>query len=203
MITKISKKVTATLLKNKIISEKEKEMCIYGLEYIISAVFPTIVSIAVSALFGLESIVLLYIFTFMAFRAFAGGYHASSHLKCQITFFATLAICTFVIKLVSGLEASLLQIVTITLAIMASWVIIWLAPVDNVNKPFSKEEFITFRKKTRILNVFVLFSLVIVINFTNDKIIFLSISFAMLTVAVSLIIAKRGRRENEKIIMVD
>ncbi len=203
MITRISKKITEAFLKNNIINEKDKDLYTYGLEYIVSAVLPISISIVISALFDLSGTVLLYTLTFIVFRVFAGGYHASSHLKCQILFLVILAVCTFTFKIMAGLETSILQIITITLAIIASCIIIRLAPVDNANKPFCREEFISFRKKTRILNSFVLLSLIIVINFTNDIIIFFGISFAMLTVAISLIVAKKGRRENEEVSMVD
>jgi len=198
MIASVSRKITEIFINNNIIKSEDKEVYSYGLEYIISSALPIILALTVSLIFRITGIVIAYMLTFILFRVCAGGFHASSHLKCQILFYTVLAISVSSVKLIVLFNDASARHITVLVSAAASAIIFLLAPVDCPNKPFSRDEYIKFRNRTRILDISVLFGLTAGIHTPIDPGIFLSMSIAMLTIAVSLIIAKKGGKKDEE-----
>ncbi|NMA65399.1 MAG: accessory gene regulator B family protein [Clostridiaceae bacterium] len=198
MISSVSKKITELFINNNIIKSEDKEIYSYGLEYIISSVLPIIFALVISLIIGMTGSVIIYMLTFVLFRIFAGGYHASSHLKCQILFYTTLAINVLIIRLITMLDDTTVKYLTVLISVIASGIIFWLAPIDNENKPFSKDEYIKFKIRTRILNSIILLGLIIGLRLSINTSVFLSIAMAILTIAISLIFAKKGRGKDEE-----
>lgn len=131
------------------------EVCTYGLELIISDIIAIFI-VMIAAVFTntvLYTITLLLVFA--SIRLQAGGFHASSHLKCNLLFFAAYAVSVLLVKFIPiNITKYLISIMNVISIIE----IIMYAPVAHPNKPVSK----TKKKKCRYrsLIMVVIFSMV-------------------------------------------
>lgn len=118
------------------------EVCTYGLELIISDIIAIFI-VMIAAVFTntvLYTITLLLVFA--SIRLQAGGFHASSHLKCNLLFFAAYAVSVLLVKFIPiNITKYLISIMNVISIIE----IIMYAPVAHPNKPVSK----TKKKKCR------------------------------------------------------
>lgn len=146
MKEKISKAVVNWLLKDNQEKQEDYEIYLFGIEQM----FENVISVSTTLLIGivlgelLRTIVLIT--AFMAIRSYAGGYHASSPLRCyiltNIVIVAVLSAMKYIIFNNTFLWC---------LLIMDSVVILMLAPVDTENKRLDEIEYIYYRKKTVIV----------------------------------------------------
>ncbi len=118
------------------------EVCTYGLELIISDIIAIFI-VMIAAVFTntvLYTITLLLVFA--SIRLQAGGFHAPSHLKCNLLFFAAYAVSVLLVKFIPiNITKYLISIMNVISIIE----IIMYAPVAHPNKPVSKKK----KKKCR------------------------------------------------------
>lgn len=164
MYEQLSKKITDILIRNKIISEKEKEIYIYSFQIILSSFVSTLFIIIWSLLFKQIFNTIIFFIGFFLCRKFSGGYHAKSSLGCFI-FTQTLFISYLSLISFTNILESKLAFILITL--FTNIIILTFAPIDNENKPFSEDEKVKFRKKSRILSLI------------NIIIVFISVYFSL------------------------
>lgn len=143
MISKLSAYLTEKLLSNGTISEKDKDLYIYGLFMMISQ----IVFFIITCIFGfilcciLESIIFYIVFQFI--RKFAGGYHASTEARCDILSTLSILACIVVIRLSKIYD---FQTILLLISILSAVCIFFLCPLDTPKKPLSEKECKYFRK---------------------------------------------------------
>lgn len=149
MYEQLSKRITAILIRNNIVSEKEKEIYIYSFQIILSSFVSSLFIIIWSLLFKQIFNTIIFFCGFFLCRKFSGGYHAKSQVVCflftQTLFISYLSLITF-----TNILESKFSFVLITL--FTNIIILTIAPIDNENKPFSKKEKTKFQKKSRILS---------------------------------------------------
>lgn len=150
MYEQLSKRITNILIRNRIISEKEKEIYIYSFQIILSSFISSLFIIIWSLLFKQIFNTIIFFIGFFLCRKFSGGYHAKSHVGCflftQTLFISYLSLISF-----TNILESKLTFILVTL--FTNIIILTFAPIDNGNKPFSNEETVRFRKKSRILSL--------------------------------------------------
>lgn len=160
MISNLSKKVVNYLILTGSIDINEKELYEYGLFILLSTVFFMGVTSIIGFVFGLFLQSLLFFVTFIVIRQFAGGYHASTELRCEI--FTTLSIffCTATMYLI---RKPISIVVLVFVALMLSIFIFLYGPIDNEEKILSATELKVYRKRTR--QILLVIIVVVIVSF--------------------------------------
>lgn len=160
MIRRTAEGMAFFFVKRGAIEKEDKDIYIYGSELLISEIICTLLVVVISLCTGKFIETVIYLWSYIMLRVYAGGYHASSHRNC-ITIFNLCYIG--VLCIVEALRyfdiLKLLDIVTF----IATIIIFSMAPIEDLRKPLDKEEKYIYRKKSR-KRVLLLFLFVIIMN---------------------------------------
>ncbi len=127
MIVYGAKKVTAMLLRERVIEKEYEEVYQYGMELLISTAWNLLLVIILGALFHQAGAGVLYFLILATVRTQAGGYHASTYFRCGCVYCITFLMVLGFIRLFAYMEVSFAYLMT-GLVINNTW--IWLqAPV--------------------------------------------------------------------------
>ena len=129
-------------------NEEDRETYIYGWEMILSTLGAVGAIAILGAVFGRFFETAVYMLCFLSIRAYAGGSHASTYLRCflksNLYFIIPLALTLF-----TGLHYSLLCAAIFALA--GALLVLIRAPQDHPNKRLSAQEHIQYKRKSRII----------------------------------------------------
>lgn len=138
--------VTNLFVANKIIQEKDKDLYVYGLKQGVIMILQTSILLLIGILWGMWWQSILFIFSFTPLRLSAGGIHASRQWLCFV--------CTtvhFIIVLLTIQYVELTDLSIVGIIILSTMIIFFLAPIEDMNKPFDDIERVIFTKRTRII----------------------------------------------------
>ena len=130
------------------ISEEDKDIIKYGLRQlplILSAIFSFIMIAIVIGKMG-ESV--LYIAAFCSIRVYAGGYHASTQLRCYAISVFTVVDSLLIIKYMN-----INDMICICSIILLCVVIAFFSPVQDLNKPLDDIERKVYKKRAIVIMV--------------------------------------------------
>lgn len=161
MILILSKKIARYIDENNDTKGVPLEVYEYGLELVISTIFSCMFILSVAWIFGLIIEAVVYIMFFGFLRIWAGGYHASTHLKCCVTY-AIFAFATIFLMRSFNFELSIQTIGVGIVCIISIYLVFRYAPVDTENKPLSKSEYDLYKRRSRIFVVSFSFSIFLV-----------------------------------------
>ncbi|MFZ7119444.1 MAG: accessory gene regulator ArgB-like protein [Eubacteriaceae bacterium] len=161
MISTLSKKIARYIGDNNDTEGVPLEVYEYGLELVISTIFSCMFLLSVAWIFGVMLEAVVYIMCFGFLRIWAGGYHASTHLKCCTTY-AIFAFATIFLIKSFNVEISIQTIGIVMICLMSIYLIFRYAPVDTENKPLSKSEYDLYKRRSRIFVVSFSFSIFLV-----------------------------------------
>ena len=197
MIKQLSNNITSFLLYQDIIQEEKQEIYSYGFEYIISLLISMfgigIIGITTGRLYESAG----WSIGFMMTRSVAGGYHAKTHRACQILTYAVyisnLIIIDFIETYVNFNNILILSAIGITLIYL-------FAPIEHENKPFSNDEYLIYKKKSRFTAITLcMLATIGVVIFNKYQLFFVSIVLGLLTTALSIIAVKiKGGKKDEE-----
>lgn len=158
MISKISSRIAEILIKHSAIENEDEELYTYGFFILLSQILYFIIAIAIGILFNIiiESIIFYIAFQFI--RKYAGGYHASTELRCEILSSLSIVICLFVIKLSEIYDFQTLLFIISSLSAVCIFV---LCPLDTPDKPLSDKEIKHFRKVSWLILLVIVAAIVI------------------------------------------
>ena len=142
MVEKISKEIAKGLVRREVIEYEDYEIYEFGVEQLITNIIDLLTLLIVGLVTGMVWQGLIFAFSFMAIRKYAGGYHASTMLRC---FFLTNFMIVIVILLMKFNRFMCLGII-----LMSGVIIGLLSPVQTKNKPLDGIEKLIYRKKTLI-----------------------------------------------------
>lgn len=176
MISKLSEKITNTLVVKNTISEDDRELYEYGFFMLFSNLYFIVITCIFGLIFGVFFESLIFFISFMLIRKYAGGYHAKTETRCQIVSTLSILISILVIRFVNfdGISVILLAITAIS-----SILIFAFAPLDTPEKPLSKKEKNYFRKISYIILVILDVLFIVAYNFSWN-VVFVPISVAIL-----------------------
>lgn len=187
MYNRIAKYIVCFLDRHKVVDENKSEICTYGLEIMIAYIcyFGVLLILATITNTLIES--LLFFTSFVLLRRYAGGFHASSYRKCHLIFAINQLLFIMLIKFLNVTEAVWLA----TVILLISTVIVFVyAPIDNINRRFSNNEYKYFKKSSRICASIILLIVVVWIYlFGMGKSVF-SIVFGYFSASFSIILGK-------------
>ena len=148
MITAIAEKLTNKLLSNGYLTAAEKEEIAYGLFTFLSRCFFLLICFFFGFLFRCSFESVAYYFTFLFVKKYAGGYHASSELRCIILSSTSIFISVLFIYICKFI--STLYIVPCLVSIFAGCIICLFSPVEVKEKQLTTEE----KKRFRFYSIF-------------------------------------------------
>lgn len=155
----------------------------------ISSAITCIIAIVAGIILNCLIASLIYLGLFIALRSICGGYHAKTYWKCNLIFtFVTLFVLV-IFKFIPVEQFHELHFICIALSIIITAVY---APVENENKPLSKQQKIYFRILSMVMIILLsLISCLLIIKFRNEYSIL--IDSTLLVVAISMFVTNPWR----------
>lgn len=189
MINNLSVYFTEKLLSNGTINDEDKELYIYGLFMLLSQ----LMFFGITCIFGLilkcilESIIFYIAFQFI--RKYAGGYHASTETRCEISTTLSILACIVLIRLSKTYD---FQIALVTITVISAISIFCLCPLDTPEKPLSDKEFRYFRKISWLI-LFVIITVITVSYIFKLSIIIVPCCLSLILESILLALGKIKR----------
>lgn len=148
MIGNISSKLVKKLVDKNVIDSTEQELYVYGFFMLLSHIIYLLITVIFGILLNtvLESVIFYVAFQFI--RRYAGGIHASSELKCELSTTLSIFLCLLCVKICKIYNADLIVLLPTAVSAVLTFV---LCPLDTPEKPLSREEMKYFRKITWII----------------------------------------------------
>lgn len=136
MIAELSRMIADFFIRQKVVPEEQREVYEYGLELSISSVMGILIVLAIGLVSNRlwESVVFYIVFCFT--RLFTGGYHASNHLLCKITFVGALLAVLAADWLLKGIE----NYYWFVLHFYSLIIVCQFAPIENPNKELTRRQ---------------------------------------------------------------
>ncbi|MEI6579834.1 MAG: accessory gene regulator B family protein [Eubacteriales bacterium] len=180
----MSKKISSFFISNNIIKEEDKEVYEYSLEILLSTLlnFAAVIILAIFTGKILEAT--LFVLGFIPLRALAGGYHASNHFRCFLILLFTYSMFLLTVFFI---PVKVILAATIFLILSSILLIFILSPVEDSNKPLSKEETRKFKRKSRISILVYSLTVLGLSLLLSNKIFGYSLAFGIFSVSLSLL----------------
>lgn len=151
MLNRIAFYITEELISNGTVKAEDRDIYRYGFEMGFAQVINLISTLLIGFVFGLPVESMFFLISFMTLRTYAGGYHSSSHLKCYLLSITANLVVFGTVRLLicTGTEHLCFYLGAIGVLLL-----VWLAPVEDRNKPMDGMERIVFRKRA-MRNLFI------------------------------------------------
>lgn len=188
MIKLISDKFACFLCKDE--GQKDNfDLYEYAVYIILSSTFHIITVIALGLCFNLLVESLVFYFSYIAIRKFAGGYHAKTPTRCYIVSIITIVLMLCIIKWILIINYLSIYYSLFFSELVCVLILCFLSPLDTENKLLNGKERTIYKIVSCVTSIAIsLFSaFLIVIEVYN---ICVSLSFSIFTSTVLLIVRK-------------
>lgn len=191
IVERLAENITEFFISKGIIDANRRDIYEYGFAHILSETVSWIILFAIALLVKqfIESTV--YFAVFMILRHSAGGYHASTRLRCQAIFIGAYLIFLMLIYII---PAGYILFISMPVAVFCITTMSVICPIDNEKKRLTDLEKAKYKKKTIIL-LLSFTGLMVFMLFMDLGYIALSIVLAMLNVCISDIAGMFQRME--------
>jgi accessory gene regulator B len=149
MIKKMAGHLSGALANRGIFPAEDTAVYTYGLELVIASVSGVILVFVISLLFWEPLSWFFFLLSFIPMRLTAGGYHAKTHLLCNIVFGVSYTVFMLVPVCLSDLVTPAVLICASFVSLLVTFI---LSPVEAKNKPLSDQKRILNRRKSLILS---------------------------------------------------
>lgn len=193
MIEILAKKITNEFIDSKIIKSEDKEIYNFCFETTIVILLSYSLLFILSIIFNELISSFVFIFSFSSFRKICGGYHANNYLKCGLMSLASYLFLILIIK-----KFNTVFEVSTSVLIIGAIAIIFLSPIQDDNKPFSRKQKKRFKLISRglatiLILVFIILEIFGFHRLISNKYCF-SFCYGVDLIAFSLILSKIGGR---------
>ena len=148
LIKKTAARYASWLCANGIVAPEKNKIYAYGMELVLSGLVNILFILLTSILFFNPLDGLLFLAAFIPLRTTAGGYHANSHLSCNLicigTFIVLESLGYWIFEYVS-------VIIYLGMAIVSIVTLLVLSPSEAKNKPLTPERRLCNRQRSLIL----------------------------------------------------
>ena len=184
-----AKRISSFLVSKSFITQQEHHIYSYCFEILLSSIVFWGLIFIVAFLTGTIHPTILYLFGFCVFRRIAGGYHASTHLRCLLLsiFFHLLFIALLYLAIPN-------KYINIFLLIFAYCIFLLFAPIDHKNKPFMKETKVNLKYKLVFLMI-IYFIIEIILTQLSYTITVFCLSYGCWQAGVAIILAAYQKRK--------
>lgn len=170
------------------------EFYAYGFQVLFMNILDIIAVVIFGAFIGLLFETIVFLSTFTSLRAYAGGHHASTPLKCFLSLLGFYALMLTAIYLT---PTYLVNYVSLLITWISVFPVLKFAPAIHENRPVGPVQYNEFRKKTVLILciqtaiITLINALYIVLPLSNKtSYICLSFSIGQFVESVSIVIAK-------------
>lgn len=181
MFNNISDKIADSFVKTNAIKAEDKEIYQFGIQQtfviLLNIITATILGIAFHKFWNM----VVFMSAFIPVRIYAGGFHAKTSLRCYIYSIVFLATVFLAMRF-----ANLTNLIYCLLYCLSSIIILWLSPIEDINKPLDKSEKIVYKKRTVILWI-IETMIIFICYFFSWSIIFESCIYSLFSIAIMLI----------------
>ena len=136
---KFSSKLIEFFVSNDLIKNEDKEIYKYAVNIILSSLIHIATVMIIGLCFNLFIESLVFYFSFIAIRKFAGGYHAKTPVRCYLFSFASNIIILCLVKWLSSIN-TLFIFIFIIFELLCVVLIILMSPLDTENNPLNSYE---------------------------------------------------------------
>ena len=180
---------TDYFIKNKIISQEEREIYEYGFAITIHTILSTIGLLAIGALLHRFWYAVIIISIFSAFQTNGGGYHANTHLKCFLTMVIILLIAL-------GISYLPLSPYIAETASIISVILLFVFPLTlHLNKAYLASQAPQLRRKSRLVTLLITGISAVLVYVVHLPIVPFALAFTMS--AISRLYATWERRKSK------
>lgn len=195
MASKIAEVIIQKLLTSSTIEECDRELYRYGFFLLINHVIFFFITFFVGALAGIPAESILFYFSFMLLRTYAGGVHAKTEMACTIL--TTFSLCASILA-IKNMKDSNSGCVALIILVIGGICVLLLSPLDSEEKPLSDQE----RKKyKRVCFLLVSLNVFISLSFPVNTI-YYSLACAMGLAAILLVIGKIRELLRKRVVVV-
>jgi accessory gene regulator B len=183
---KLSEYFVSYLIKRNVLKKDDIELYQYGFFLLFSKILYLTVTIVVGLVFNIIFESLIFFILFYYIRQYAGGYHASKEIICNILTSVSILFCILVIKdsIIHDLQIPLLII-----SLISSGIVFIICPLDTPEKPLTDYEFHYYRKISWI--ILLIISVLIIISFIFEwKFLFAPSCLSLILESILLIAGK-------------
>lgn len=200
-----SKIISEILEEGNIIKREEMQQCQYGLDVFISSMLVVLTIVLLSVIIGNVTYAVLFFLMFIPLRIFAGGYHASTKLRCYFISLAVYVLYTLVV-FYTPTNAYIPMCTVCTL--ISVTVVFRYAPIIHKNKNVNNLEVKTFKRISRtICCIETALILILVCLLKKEYTVYpLALALGQMAEVISVIVAvlqnkvlKKGGYTNEKV----
>lgn len=158
MISKLSSGIVKVLIRQSVVDKENEDLYNYGFFILLSQILYFIIALIIGILLNavLHSIIFYIAFSFI--RRYAGGYHASTEIRCEISTAFSIIVCISVIKLSQFFDFNIILLIISAISAICIFV---LCPLDTPEKPLSENEYKYFRKISWLI-LFIIINLIII-----------------------------------------
>ncbi len=197
MIKQFAGTITSFLVHDNIIDEDDQEIYQYGTEQILINISMLAVIFVIAFTTNSWIQTFFWLCGMLPIRAIAGGYHASSPIKCNL-----LTVSVFIINIVTiNLLKNYMTIYLISFLLgIILFSILWFAPVDHKNKVLDREAYLIAKKKSYISGIVIVgLCLIFALVVGTRSVVTISTMMGAFTASISLIIGSiiRGGEKDE------
>lgn len=174
MIHSIALVIADFFVSKDVITEEEEEVCAYGMELIISGIISIALVLIIGLITGNIWYAVVYNVMMVLIRIYTGGYHADTHMRCNVCYCMTFLISIVLLRVQMYIKTEL----AIWIIALAGYLIIVLnAPLEHHNKKLTmkqKEDYMVISAMLGIASILISFVLNIMgIAIRNGKYSFL------------------------------
>lgn len=174
MIHSVALIIADFFVSKDVITEEEKEVCAYGMELIISGIISIALVLIIGLITGNIWYSVVYNMMMVVIRIYTGGYHADTHIRCNVCYCMTFLISIALLRVKMHIKTEL----AIWIIALAGYLIIVLnAPLEHHNKKLTmkqKEDYMVISAMLGIASILISFVLNIMgIAIRNGKYSFL------------------------------
>lgn len=174
MIHSVALIIADFFVSKDVITEEEEEVCAYGMELIISGIISIALVLIIGLITGNIWYSVVYNMMMVVIRIYTGGYHADTHIRCNVCYCMTFLISIALLRVQMHIKTEL----AIWIIALAGYLIIVLnAPLEHHNKKLTmkqKEDYMVISAMLGIASILISFVLNIMgIAIRNGKYSFL------------------------------
>lgn len=196
MVCWLSSHILNFMLRNTDISPEMKDAYKYGIEITVSSIFNMVLVLLCSLILRDVLAGLIYLFVFVFLRSFTGGYHATTYLRCNITFVVTFIITFCSYKIITFFEVPFFIYESIALINLIPIAVF--SPVPNKHKPLTEKQKIrSFKLSLIIASVLSLIGLsLIIVKISWGAVIITTVTMVSVLIIFETFLQRRGIHES-------
>ena len=137
MIERLAERLVTWQIKNKYLTFQDQKLYQYAFELLIGQVVNLLIACLLAVVFRAYDTVLMFLFSFIPLRSYAGGHHADNFNTC--TMISTGMLCC-VCWAAKWIPYEAVFAVSLICSSVCGALIFFLAPVEDHNKPLDRRE---------------------------------------------------------------